>query len=147
MGYKWESSRTSCTLTAPDGTKIPLMRNRYNGFWYFNALKIHHDTDLTRKEIGRQLRHYKTTSLYLPLTLMTKYKKSKINSQPVVVKLPTARTNLKALPQAIEITGIKEDTQYSCPHELGDNQETGGWEPYHWTGTLENYTRPTNTSV
>ena len=55
MGYKWESSRVLCTLTATDGTKIPLARNRYNGFWYFNALKIHHDTDLTRKEIARQI--------------------------------------------------------------------------------------------
>jgi len=40
--------------TAPDGAKIPLTRNRYNGFWYFDALKTHHDADLTRKEIARQ---------------------------------------------------------------------------------------------
>jgi len=104
MGYKRESSRALCTLTAPDETKIPLTRNRYNGFWYFNALKIHHDADLTRKEIARQCRHYNTMSLYLPLTLRTKYKKTSINSQPIVVKLPTARTNFKALAQAIEIT-------------------------------------------
>ncbi len=74
MGYTWESSRTICTLTAPDETKIHLTRNRYNGFWYFNAIKRHHGAELTRKEIARQFRHYKSTSLYLPLTLMTKYK-------------------------------------------------------------------------
>ena len=85
MGYRWESSRSLWPLTVPDGTKIPLTRNRYNDFWYFNTLKIHHDTDLTRKEITRQFRHYKTTSLYLSLTLMTKYKKSNINSQTIVV--------------------------------------------------------------
>ena len=104
MGYTWESSRASCTLTAPDGTKIPLTRNRFNGFWYFNAIKKHHDAELTRKEIARQFRHYKTTSLYVPLTLMTKYKKSNINSQPIIVKLPTVRINLKTLTQSIEIT-------------------------------------------
>ena len=82
MGYKWESLRVLCTLTAPDGTKIPQARNKYNGFWYFNVLKIHQDADLTRKEIARKFRHYKTTSLYLPLTLTMKYKKSNINSQP-----------------------------------------------------------------
>ena len=71
LGYTWESSRTLCTLTTPDGTKIPLTRNRLNGFWYFNAIKEHHDTELTRKEIARQFRHYKSTSLSLPLTLMT----------------------------------------------------------------------------
>jgi hypothetical protein len=65
MGYTWESSRTLCTLTAPDGTKIPLTRNRLNGFWYFNAIKRHHDTELTRDEIARQIRHNKSTSLYL----------------------------------------------------------------------------------
>ena len=57
MGYKWESSRVLCTLTAPDGTKIPQARNTYNGFWYFNVLKIHQDADLTRKEIARKFRH------------------------------------------------------------------------------------------
>jgi hypothetical protein len=64
MGYTWESSRTLWTLTA-DGTKIPLTRNRLNGFWYFNVIKRHHDAELTRDEIARQIRHYKSTSLYL----------------------------------------------------------------------------------
>ena len=52
MGYTWESSRTICTLTAPDGTKIHLTRNRFNGFWYFNAIKRHHGAELTRKEMA-----------------------------------------------------------------------------------------------
>ena len=72
MGYTWESSRELCTLTAPDGTRIPLTRNRYNVFWYFDALKTHHDADLTRKEIARQFQHYRKPSLYVPSTLMTK---------------------------------------------------------------------------
>ena len=133
MGYKWESSRALCTLTAPDETRIPLTRNRYNGFWYFNALKIHHDADLTRKEIARQFRHYKTTSLYLPLTLMAKYKKSNINSQPIIVKLPTARTNLKALPQSIEITlrrihSILAHTNLGTIKKLADGNHIIGLE-------------------
>ena len=33
-----------------------------------------------------------------------KYKKSNINSQPIIVKLPTVRTNLQTLPKAIENT-------------------------------------------
>jgi hypothetical protein len=66
---------------------------------------------------------------------MTKYKKIEHNSQPIVVKLPTARTNLKALPQSIEITLRR----IHSIHKLGDNQETGRWEPYYWTGNLENY--------
>ena len=33
-----------------------------------------------------------------------KYKKSNINPQPIIVKLPTVRTNLKELPKTIEIT-------------------------------------------
>jgi hypothetical protein len=56
MGYTWESLRTLCTLTAPDGTKIPLTRNKLNEFWYFNAIKKHHDAELTRKEIARCMR-------------------------------------------------------------------------------------------
>ena len=133
MGYKWESSRALCTLTAPDGTKIPLARNRYNGFWYFNALKLHHDADLTKKEIARQFRHYKATSLYLPLTLTMKYKKSNINSQPIIVKLPTARTNLKALPQAIEITlkrihSILAHTNLGTIKKLADGNHIIGLE-------------------
>ena len=83
---------------------------RYNGIWYFNAIKKHHDAELTRKEITRQFRHYKTTSLYLPLTLMAKHKKS-------------------------------------CPHKFGDHQETGRWEPHHWTGSFENSTRPADSSM
>ncbi len=133
MGYTWESSRTICTLTAPDGTKIHLTRNRYNGFWYFNAIKRHHEAELTRKEIARQFRHYKSTSLYLPLTLMTKYKKSNVNSQPIIVKLPTARTNLKALPQSIEITlkrihSILAHTNLGTIKKLADGNHIIGLE-------------------
>ena len=133
MGYTWESSRTICTLTAPDGTKIHLTRNRFNGFWYFNAIKRHHGAELTRKEIARQFRHYKSTSLYLPLTLMTKYKKSNVNSQPIIVKLPTARTNLKALPQSIEITlkrihSILAHTNLGTIKKLGDGNHIIGLE-------------------
>ena len=133
MGYTWESSRTICTLTAPDGTKIHLTRNRFNGFWYFNAIKRHHGAELTRKEIARQFRHYKSTSLYLPLTLMTKYKKSNVNSQPIIVKLPTARTNLKALPQSIEITlkrihSILAHTNLGTIKKLADGNHIIGLE-------------------
>ena len=133
MGYTWESSRASCTLTAPDGTKIPLTRNRCNGFWYFNALKTHHDAELKRKEIARQFRHCKTTSLYLPLTLMTKYKKSNINTQSIIVKLPTVRTNLKALPQSIEITlkripSILAHTNLGTIKKLADENHIIGLE-------------------
>ena len=133
MGYTWESSRTICTLTAPDGTKIHLTRNRFNGFWYFNAIKRHHGAELTRKEIARQFQHYKSTSLYLPLTLMTKYKKSNVNSQPIIVKLPTARTNLKALPQSIEITlkrihSILAHTNLGTIKKLADGNHIIGLE-------------------
>ena len=133
MGYTWESSRELCTLTAPDGTRIPLTRNRYNGFWYFDALKTHHDADLTRKEIARQFQHYRKTSLYVPLTLMAKYKKSNINSQPIIVKLPTARINLKAMPQSIEITlkrihSILAHTNLGTIKKLADGNHIIGLE-------------------
>jgi hypothetical protein len=54
MEYRWQSSRISCILAAPDGTKVPWTRNRDNGVWYFNALKTHEDADLTEKEIAKQ---------------------------------------------------------------------------------------------
>jgi hypothetical protein len=61
------------------------------------------------------------------------------------VKLPTARTNLKALPQSIEIT-LKRIHSIVCPHEFGDNQEAGRWKS-HWAGALKNYTRPADPSM
>ena len=97
MGYTWESSRASCTLTAPDGTKIPLTRNRFNGFWYFNAIKKHHDAELTRKEIARQFRHYKSTSLYLPLTLMTS-----LNMADILTKALPRETFVRCIANALK---------------------------------------------
>ena len=64
---------------------------------------------------------------------MTKYKKSNINSQPIVVKLPTARTNLKALPQSIEITlkrihSILAHTNLGTIKKLADGNHIIGLE-------------------
>ena len=71
-------------------------------------------------------------------------KKSNVNSQPIIVKLPTARANLKALPQSIEIT-LKRI--HSILAEFGYYQEAGGWKPYHWAGALKNFARPADTSM
>ena len=54
-------------------------------------------------------------------------RKSNIKSQPIILKLPTARTNPHYHGQ---MNHIEEDTQYSDAYKLGNNQETGRWEPH-----------------
>ncbi len=91
---------------------------------------------------------YKSTSLYLPLTLMTKYKKSNANSQPIIVTLWTVdRKNKSQSITTIDWDHIEADSQCSCPHEFGDNQEDDSWNSYFWVGSFKNYTRPTDSSM